>query len=111
MQSTAHYPILPYIASSEAKGARQLAPQAQPNRFPAEQLTEPEQVLFKAADGLEIHGQYFKPKGATGKAPAVVFMHGGPMRQMLLGWHYNYYYHDAYAMNHIWRAEATRCCR
>ena len=99
MQSTANSAILPYIASSEAKGARQLAPQALPDRFPADQLTEPEQVLFKAADGMEIHGQYFKPKGVTGKAPAVVFMHGGPMRQMLLGWHYNYYYHDAYAMN------------
>ena len=99
MRSTANYPILPYIASSEAKGARQLAPEALPKGFPADQLTEPEQVIFKAADGLEIHGQYFKPKGAAAKAPAVVFMHGGPMRQMLLGWHYNYYYHDAYAMN------------
>lgn len=99
MRSTANSAILPYIASSEAKGIRQLAPQALPGRFPADQLTEPEQVLFKAADGLEIHGQYFKPKGVTGKAPAVVFMHGGPMRQMLLGWHYNYYYHNAYAMN------------
>ncbi len=99
MHATANYPILPYIGSSEAKGSKQLAPQALPSRFPANQLTEPEQVLFKAADGLEIHGQYFKPKGVTGKAPAVLFMHGGPMRQMLLGWHYNYYYHDAYAMN------------
>jgi len=99
MHATANYPILPYIGSSEAKDSKQLAPQALPARFPANQLTEPEQVLFKAADGLEIHGQYFKPKGVTGKAPAVVFMHGGPMRQMLLGWHYNYYYHDAYAMN------------
>jgi dipeptidyl aminopeptidase/acylaminoacyl peptidase len=99
LRSTANYPILPHIASSEAKDARQLAPHVMPNTFPADQLGEPEQVLFKAADGLEVHGQYFKPKGVTGKAPAVVFMHGGPMRQMLLGWHYNYYYHDAYAMN------------
>ncbi|HLF83710.1 MAG TPA: alpha/beta fold hydrolase [Blastocatellia bacterium] len=99
MHSTANHPLLPYIASSEVKGKRPLAPQALPGEFPAGQLTEPEQVLFKAADGLEIHGQYFKPKGVMGKAPAVVFMHGGPMRQMLLGWHYNYYYHNAYAMN------------
>ena len=99
MHSTANYPFLPYIASSEAKGTRPLAPQALPSQFPADELTEPEQVIFKAADGLEIHGQYFKPKGVTGKAPAVVFMHGGPMRQMLLGWHYSYYYHNAYAMN------------
>jgi dipeptidyl aminopeptidase/acylaminoacyl peptidase len=26
-------------------------------------------------------------------------MHGGPIRQMLPAWHYNYYYHNAYAMN------------
>ncbi len=26
-------------------------------------------------------------------------MHGGPVRQMLLGWHYMYYYHNCYAMN------------
>jgi dipeptidyl aminopeptidase/acylaminoacyl peptidase len=31
--------------------------------------------------------------------PAVIFMHGGPIRQMLLGWHYLYYYHNAYGMN------------
>jgi len=99
MHSTANHPFLPYIASSEVKGTRPLAPQALPRGFPFDQLTEPEQVIFKAADGLEIHGQFFKPKGVTGRAPAVVFMHGGPIRQMLLGWHYSYYYHNAYAMN------------
>jgi dipeptidyl aminopeptidase/acylaminoacyl peptidase len=99
MHSTAYRPFLPYIASADLKGKTLLAPQALPREFPADQLTEPEQVIFKAADGLEIHGQFFKPKGATGKAPAVVFMHGGPIRQMLLGWHYSYYYHNAYAMN------------
>jgi len=26
-------------------------------------------------------------------------MHGGPIRQMLLGWHYMYYYANSYAMN------------
>src|SRR5258705_8946661 len=26
-------------------------------------------------------------------------MHGGPIRQMLLGWHYMYYYSNSYAMN------------
>jgi len=99
LHSTANSPFLPYIASSAAKGTRPLAPQALPREFPADQLTEPEQVIFKAADGQEIHGQLFKPRGVPGKAPAVVHMHGGPMRQMLLGWHYNFYYHNAYALN------------
>jgi len=56
-------------------------------------------VIFKAADGLEIHGQLFKPKNPSGKMPALIFTHGGPPRQMLLGWHYMYYYHNSYAMN------------
>jgi dipeptidyl aminopeptidase/acylaminoacyl peptidase len=99
MRSTATDPLLPYIASSEMQASRGLAPQALSSDFPSNQLTSPEQVIFKAADGTEIHGQFFKPKGAAGKSPAVVFMHGGPIRQMLLGWHYSYYYHNAYAMN------------
>jgi len=76
-----------------------LAPQALPRDFPSAKLVVPEQVIFRAADGLEIHGQLFKPANITGKAPAIVFMHGGPNRQMLLGWHYRYYYHNSYAMN------------
>ena len=99
LRSTATRPLLPYIGSSQVKGTRPVAPQAESGAFPADQLIEPEQVIFKAPDGLEIHGQFFKPKGVTGKAPALVFMHGGPIRQMLLGWHYSYYYHNSYAMN------------
>jgi dipeptidyl aminopeptidase/acylaminoacyl peptidase len=33
------------------------------------------------------------------KRPALVFLHGGSRRQMLLGFHYMYYYSNAYAMN------------
>jgi dipeptidyl aminopeptidase/acylaminoacyl peptidase len=29
----------------------------------------------------------------------VIFFHGGSRRQMLLGWHYMYYYRNAYALN------------
>jgi len=72
-----------------------------PKEFPADDLVTPQQVVFKAADGVEVHGQLFVPSdGKSGeKHPAVVFMHGGSMRQMLLGWHYMYYYSNAYAMN------------
>src|SRR4029453_168694 len=31
--------------------------------------------------------------------PAAIFFHGGSRRQMLLGWHYMYYYSNAYGMN------------
>ena len=97
--STARDPFLPFTASINGSNLRPLAPQALPRTFPSAGLVVPEQVIFKAADGTEIHGQLFKPAGASGKMPALVFMHGGPSRQMLLGWHYLYYYHNAYAMN------------
>src|SRR5579862_1604620 len=66
--------------------------------FPAGQLVVPEEVSFRAPDGLTIHGQFFEPKSA-GKHPGVIFVHGGPPRQMLLTWHYMDYYSNAYAVN------------
>ena len=78
-----------------------LAPQAIPSDFPATKFVAPKQVIFPAADGLEIHGQLFLPAGiAPGeRRPAMVFFHGGSQRQMLLGWHYMEYYSNSYAMN------------
>ncbi len=74
-----------------------------PPSFPASSLVEPEQVVFEAEDGIRIHGQLFLPPGenaASGSArPAVLFFHGGSRRQMLLGWHYRGYYHNAYGLN------------
>lgn len=98
-RSTARDPLMPFSARIDGSYLKPLALQALPSDFPAAKLVVPEQVTFKAADGLEIHGQLFKPANASGKMPAIVFMHGGPRRQMLLGWHYRYYYHNAYAMN------------
>lgn len=97
--STAREPYLPYSTSMGGTDLKPLAPLALPRDFPSAQLVTPEQVIFKAADGTEVHGQLFKPANASGKSPALVFMHGGPSRQMLLGWHYLYYYHNSYAMN------------
>lgn len=99
--SDARTPAMPYVMPLEGGPARMLAAQALPRDFPASKLVAPQQVVFKAADGEEIHGQLFLPANARAgaKLPAVVFMHGGPIRQMLLGWHYLYYYHNSYAMN------------
>ena len=58
----------------------------------------PEAVTFRAADGLEIRGQLFRGRGG-GRRPAIVYVHGGPRRQMLLGFHPSRYYSNAYAMN------------
>jgi dipeptidyl aminopeptidase/acylaminoacyl peptidase len=78
-----------------------LAPQAVPPDFPGAKFVTPQQVIFPAADGLEIHGQLFLPPDLKPgeKRPAAVFFHGGSQRQMLLGWHYMEYYSNAYAMN------------
>jgi len=77
---------------------KDLAPDSIPSDFPTDQVV-PQQVIFPAADGMPIHGQLFLPKNATGKHPAIVFFHGGSRRQMLLGWHYMYYYSNTYGMN------------
>jgi dipeptidyl aminopeptidase/acylaminoacyl peptidase len=46
-----------------------------------------------------VHAQLFEAAGSTGGRPAIVYVHGGPPRQMLLGWHYSDYYSRAYASN------------
>ena len=75
-----------------------IAKAALPADFPSSHLVTPKQVIFKAADGWEIHGQLFEPK-ESGPRPALIFIHGGSIRQMMLGFHYMDYYHNAYAMN------------
>jgi len=68
--------------------------------FPLTHMVAPQQVVFASTDGMQIHGQLFLPPGRSGaRSPAMVFFHGGSRRQMLLGWHYMYYYSNAYAMN------------
>jgi dipeptidyl aminopeptidase/acylaminoacyl peptidase len=72
-----------------------------PQDFPATALVEPEAVELPRRAGLAAHAVLFLPPPASPAArhPAVVFMHGGPIRQMLLGWHYMDYYSNAYAFN------------
>jgi dipeptidyl aminopeptidase/acylaminoacyl peptidase len=72
-----------------------------PKDFPSDRLVVPQQAVLHAADGLELHAQLFLPSNwkPGEKRPALIFLHGGPIRQMLLGWHYMYYYSNSYAMN------------
>jgi dipeptidyl aminopeptidase/acylaminoacyl peptidase len=69
--------------------------------FSASGFVKPEAVVFKAADGTTIHGQLFINRTVPGKRAAVVYMHGGPIRQMLLGFHYSDYYIHCYAFNNF----------
>ena len=98
--SDAQTPLRP--AALSAKGElRDLAPEALPSDFPARALVTPQQVILSSADGMPIHAQLFLPANASdgSRHPAIVFFHGGSRRQMLLGWHYMFYYSNAYAMN------------
>ncbi|HEV2478459.1 MAG TPA: prolyl oligopeptidase family serine peptidase [Puia sp.] len=82
--------------------------------YPVGKLVTPKQVIFTSPDGVVVHAQLFMPPGdgpagklggpvsggpASGRRPAIVYLHGGPPRQMLLGWHYSDYYANAYASN------------
>jgi dipeptidyl aminopeptidase/acylaminoacyl peptidase len=80
---------------------RYLAPGTIPDDFPSERLVDPQQVIFRAADGMAIHGQLFVPRDRQRgeRHPAVMFFHGGSRRQMFLGFHNRGYYHNAYALN------------
>ena len=74
---------------------------AQRPGFPIEAHVKPEVVITKAADGLEIHNQLFLPKDLKPgeRRPAIVFVHGGPVRQMMPAYHYMQFYHWAYGIN------------
>jgi dipeptidyl aminopeptidase/acylaminoacyl peptidase len=96
--STATSPAMPYVVTAVSR--EMIAKSALPADFPSSQLVTPKQVIFKAADGWEIHGQLFEPKNTSrSPRPALIFIHGGSIRQMMLGFHYMDYYHNAYAMN------------
>lgn len=97
--ATAQQPPVPAVLVPGG-APRLLGADRVPADFPAARLVTPRPVSFRAADGVLVHGQLFEPAGAArGKRPALVYIHGGPPRQMLLGWHYGDYYWNAYAMN------------
>jgi dipeptidyl aminopeptidase/acylaminoacyl peptidase len=100
LRADAHVPLRPAVIGPQG-APNDLAPELIPSTYPAASFVTPEQVLFPAADGLQIHGQLFLPPNAhDGKRhPALVFFHGGSRRQMLLGFHPMQYYSNAYAMN------------
>jgi dipeptidyl aminopeptidase/acylaminoacyl peptidase len=69
--------------------------------FPKAAHVVPEIVIVKSPDGVEAHNQLFLPSDlkAGERRPAIVFVHGGPARQMLPGYHYMQFYHWSYAVN------------
>jgi dipeptidyl aminopeptidase/acylaminoacyl peptidase len=82
-------------------GAHSLLENMLPPGFNPGALVTPQAVAITATDGMTIPTQLFLPEDlkAGERRPALIFFHGGSRRQMLLTWHYNYYYRNAYAMN------------
>ncbi|MNK17958.1 Prolyl tripeptidyl peptidase precursor [compost metagenome] len=99
ISSTAQRPPLPTVMDVSAKAQPKLIGKEWFDGFNYNQLVTPAHVSFKSEDGLQVYGQLFKPKNAKGKSPALVYIHGGPRRQMYLGWHFMDYYFYDYALN------------
>ena len=99
LQSDGNQPLHPVALSAEGQW-RRLAPEAIASSFPSSKLVMPQAVTFPAKDGQETHAQLFLPHETTSKPhPAILFFHGGPQRQMFLGFNTNRSYSWIYAFN------------
>lgn len=87
------------ITIKDNNSTKLLQEESIPSDFPQNSLVIPEQVKFTALDGTVVYGQLFEKEGGNAKKPGVIFAHGGPQRQMLLGWSYMDYYSNTYAVN------------
>jgi dipeptidyl aminopeptidase/acylaminoacyl peptidase len=96
LSATATRPASLHLMQGDGAGDRAIDGNAA--SYSVSRLIVPKPVTFRAADGLLVHGQLFAAPGG-GTKPGVIFVHGGPPRQMLLGWSYMDYYSNAYAVN------------
>lgn len=58
----------------------------------------PLEVHLTSLDGLPFTGQLFEPSG-PGPHPGLIYVHGGPQRQMFPSFHYMGYYSSDYSVN------------
>jgi len=98
LSADARRPPVPAVMPLGGGAARLIAADRIPSDFPTSQLIVPRAVTYHASDGMLVHADLFAKPGLS-HAPAVVFVHGGPPRQMMLGWHYMDYYSNSYAVN------------
>ncbi len=127
LASGAFVPMHPVFMTGDPYEATDVMKNAWPRTYPESSLVFPKQVIFPSSsrDGqssISLHGQLFLPgavyEGRTRYAtscnghhvslpatrdaiehPAILFFHGGPRRQMLLGYPAMDYYSNAYAFN------------
>lgn len=100
--SDAFQPVLPEVRpfnnSEHTKGTVIGDKELSKNVFSEANFVKPKQVIYNAPDGTPIHAMLFEKPGGS-KKPGIVSIHGGPMRQMTLGWNYSSYYATHYAIN------------
>jgi dipeptidyl aminopeptidase/acylaminoacyl peptidase len=103
LSADARNPMRPAVVSQSGDrfgAARDIAPQTVPEEYPGAQFVVPQPVVFRSPDGVMVHGQLFLPREArSARHPALLFFHGGPYRQMLLGANPMGAYTYMYAMN------------
>jgi dipeptidyl aminopeptidase/acylaminoacyl peptidase len=104
LNADANNPMRPAVVSQSGDrfGApKDIAPQTLPEEYPGAMFVVPRPVIFRSPDGMMVHGQLFLPPGTARDArhPALLFFHGGPYRQMLLGANPMGAYSYMYAMN------------
>lgn len=86
-----------FVAETRSKSTRRLTHSLNPEIDRAD-LAEGADLRFASFDGMKIPAILFKPQGASAsrKAPAIVWVHGGPGGQMAHG----YYSLVQYLVNH-----------
>ncbi len=99
LHGDAQNPLRPSVI--DGNNGTDLAANAVPADFPSSKMVQPQGIVFTTSDGIQVHGQLFLPanKPANSKGPAILFFHGGPIREMFLGWHPMDAYSHMYAMN------------
>src|SRR3984957_1177284 len=105
LQSDGNQPLHPVALSAGGQWQR-LAPEAIPSSFPSSKLVLPQAASFTANVAQEPLAQLFLPRQPPSKPhPAILFFHGGPQRQMLLGFDPKRTYSWIYAFNQYLVAE------
>ena len=105
LHASASRPLTVAVVPAGGGGARTI--RELPDRYPLDEHVVPEAVTLNAEDGFEFYNQLFLPPDLQPgeQRPAMIFIHGGSRRQMLLGYHYMHFYHMAYAMNQYFASQ------
>jgi len=90
-------PAMVTEVTAQGLAATAIAAVELPASFPARAFLAPTTLTYRSSDGTPIHAQLLVPPGSE-RHPAVIFLHGGPVRQLFPGFHPMGYYQDTYVM-------------